>query len=125
MRLFKLFLVSAANAISFGMLPRKIQMSYIDIDEIPVYRSSHSQDDLFSIPTSGSTTMYELFQYSAAKFAKKNCFGQREILDTIIENKEVEKDGVKTIKEWKYLKMSEYNWYTFDEANSASIFYLT
>ncbi|KAI9296010.1 long-chain-fatty-acid-CoA ligase-like protein [Neoconidiobolus thromboides FSU 785] len=94
--------------------------------ETGVFRSNFCKKnggDLITLASKNrATTLYEVLQNSIQKYQNKNSLGYREILDIIEENKELERkvDGKveKYSKTWKFYKLSEYKWITFNQLGS-------
>jgi len=57
-----------------------------------------------------------LLVYSTEEYPDRELFGTRSLDKIIEEEKQVMKDGVPTIKKWKFFKMSPYKWETYMQA---------
>ncbi|KAJ1910775.1 long-chain fatty acid-CoA ligase [Mycoemilia scoparia] len=65
-------------------------------------------------------TLYGVLEHSAKILGSKQAFGQRDLIDTIVEEKEITKtvnnEQVKETKKWSYFKLSPYKWLTYTQA---------
>lgn len=82
-------------------------------------RNIRCKDGLISQPDPSIKTIYDIIQFSAAKYGSAPCIGTRTLIDMIKEKKMVKKivDGkeVEAEKEWSYLHLSPYNFMSFVE----------
>lgn len=71
------------------------------------------------------TTIAEILEYSARTHGDKPAMGWRDILEVVEEEKEIVKtiDGkeTKSMKTWKYFKLSEYKYISYTELRNNAV----
>ncbi|KAJ1913667.1 long-chain fatty acid-CoA ligase [Mycoemilia scoparia] len=94
----------------------------IDKDE-QIHRNVIATEQLHSYPDNNPdlNTLYNILKYSAEKYGDKNALGGRDVLKTIVEEKEITKTNsegqeIKETKKWNYYKLSPYKWMSYREA---------
>ncbi|KAJ1911977.1 long-chain fatty acid-CoA ligase, partial [Mycoemilia scoparia] len=98
-----------------------------------IYRNIIAADGLYEHPNNDTSfaTFYDLLKYSVSKYTDKIAIGDREVLETITEEKQVkspttptsaadddndhhgEENIKETTKKWNYFKLSPYNWLNY------------
>ncbi|KAJ3069241.1 long-chain fatty acid-CoA ligase [Podochytrium sp. JEL0797] len=97
-------------------------------DSTPIRRSVLSPEELTARPAPHIHTVYDILINSASKNASKDALGERHIVNTIEEEKEVIKKlpgggESKEIKKWKYFELSGYEWLTFGQVKERAVVY--
>lgn len=97
-----------------------VSISEANAGEGSIHRSILSPNELMKTPAKDVETLYDVFQYAANSFKERKGFGYRILEDTITTKKQVTTvvDGVekKEDKTWTYFQLSDYNYYSYNEA---------
>jgi len=88
-------------------------------NESGVRRGSYCKDKLYTEPAPGVHTIPDILDYVARVHGTHPAMGWRDIIEVVEEEKEVIKtiDGkeTKTMKTWKYFRLSEYKYINYIE----------
>ncbi|KAL1916025.1 uncharacterized protein VTP21DRAFT_6029 [Calcarisporiella thermophila] len=90
-------------------------------NESRIRRHARFADKLIDAPGPNINSLHDFFHNAARRHASKNCFGYRDVIDIIEEEKEITKivggEERKEKKTWKYFQLSEYKYVTYTEAS--------
>ena len=94
-----------------------VEVSPPTANESPIRRCASSNDQLLARPHEGIDTVTDVLYYTAREHGTRKAFGWRDILQTHVEEKEVQKTiGGKTVTEmrkWTYFELSGYKWINY------------
>ncbi|KAL1923442.1 uncharacterized protein VTP21DRAFT_8422 [Calcarisporiella thermophila] len=81
--------------------------------------------DIVSTPAPNVHTLYDHFLSAVERYTHRNCFGYREVIAIIEEEKEISKivDGKEQMekKVWKYFQLSEYKYVSYTQAKTIAL----
>ncbi|ORY83713.1 hypothetical protein BCR37DRAFT_356681 [Protomyces lactucae-debilis] len=84
-----------------------------------IRRSIHAADQLLTQPHPDIHTIYDIIQFAAKSFGKKNAIGWRTLIKEHVEEKTITKkvggEDKKVQKKWTYFEYSDYKYLTFVE----------
>lgn len=96
------------------------------LKESKVYRRVGFENELTSTPPNVST-LHDILEHALKNYGDKDGLGYRDIVDTIIEEKEISKivDGEtkKETKKWTFYELSPYKWYSYKQVYEMAKFY--
>jgi long-chain acyl-CoA synthetase len=102
-----------------------VEVSPPTANESPIRRCASSKDQLLTRPCEGIDTVTDVLYYTARVYGNRKAFGWRDILETHVEEKEVQKTvGGRTITEkrkWTYFELSGYKWINYIQLKEYAI----
>lgn len=85
-------------------------------------RHPSAQHKLLQHPEQGVTTVFEILERSARKFANADALGSRRVLDAHVETKRTPDDHGGTVeKEWTFYQLSDYMYISFKELRKRAL----
>ena len=102
-----------------------VEVSPPTANESPIRRCASSNDRLLTTPREGIETVTDVLYYTAREHANRKAFGWRDILQTHVEEKEVQKTiGGKMITEmrkWTLFELSAYKWVNYIQVKEYAV----
>lgn len=97
-----------------------VEVKPAEAGEGPIRRSILSPNELMKTPAKDVETLYDVLEYASNSFKDRKGFGYRTLQDTIKTTKKVTKvvNGVEKTedKTWTYFQLSDYSYYSYNEA---------
>ncbi|KAI9596027.1 hypothetical protein BDF19DRAFT_422039 [Syncephalis fuscata] len=89
-------------------------------NEGPVHRSVAQPYSLIERPNNDVHTLFDLMNYAARTHSDIKTFGTRPVIAEIEEEKEIERNGKKEIKKWKYTQLGAFEWQNYGQVAARS-----
>jgi len=102
-----------------GLFPDigSVEITLPTANESPIRRCASATNQLLTGPREGVDTVTDVLYYTAREHGSRKAFGWRDIIETHVEEKEVQKTiagkPITEMRKWTYYELSGYKWINY------------